>query len=58
MAFNLPAMACVSDLFKLLLPFILVQYVVKLFCMISPENVIVFRNVARVKLSILIPGTG
>ena len=33
--------------FILLLPFILVQYVVKLnFCMISSENVIVLRNVA------------
>ena len=31
LAFILPAMACVSNLFKLLLPFILVQYVVKLF---------------------------
>ena len=48
LAFILPAMACVSNLFKVLLLFILVQYVVKLFCMISPENVIVFRNVARV----------
>ena len=45
--FILPAMACASNLCKLLLPFILVQYVVKLFCMTSPEDVIVFRNVAR-----------
>ena len=47
LAFILPAMTCVSNLFKLVLPFILAQYVVKLFCMISPENAIVFRNVAR-----------
>ena len=47
LAFILHAMACVSNLLKLLLPFILVQYVVKLFCMFSPENVILFRNVAR-----------
>ena len=47
LAFILTAMACVSNLFKLLLPFILVQYVVKLFCMISPENVTVLKKLAR-----------
>ena len=47
MAFILPAMACASNLLKLVVPFIRVQYVVKIFCMISPENVIVLRNVGR-----------